>query len=155
MLQQAATGTVFEEQLVTSVDLTRRPFVLECGNGSSVIEAHALMWRRARTRGSAWRARSSAAAASTCATCDGFLFRDKPVVVVGGGDGMEDALVLARTSSSMTVAPPRLFGEHALAQRAGREDHRALAHRNERVPATRRRARRATRTTGLAEAHGR
>lgn len=99
-------NTAFDGQTIKSVDLTQRPFKLTT-NTSNTVMAHSVIV--ATGADSNWldvpgEYEFRGKGISSCATCDGFLFRDRPVVVIGGGDtAMEDALVLARTSSSVTV----------------------------------------------------
>merc|ERR1711871_1287011 len=95
-----------KDDIVTSVDLSKSPFVLTT-NDSSVISTHSIVIATgadSRWLGVPGEHEYRGAGVSSCATCDGFLFKTKPCVVIGGGDSaMEDALVLARTCSSVTV----------------------------------------------------
>ncbi len=101
MRQQAIEfGTVFEAETVLSIDATARPFRVR--TNTSVIETHAIIV--ATGAESNWlnvpgEYDMRGGGVSSCATCDGHMYRGKHVLVVGGGDtAMEDALVLARTS---------------------------------------------------------
>ena len=115
-------NTAFDGQFIKDVDLSSRPFKLTT-NTSIVLHAHAVIV--ATGADSNWldvpgEYEFRGKGISSCATCDGFLYRDKPVVVIGGGDtAMEDALVLARTSSSVTVIHRRdkFRASRVLAQR--------------------------------------
>lgn len=93
-------GTAFEAEMVIGVDVSSRP--LKVITNSSTIETHAIIV--ATGAESNWlnvtgEYELRGGGVSSCATCDGHMYRNKHVIVVGGGDtAMEDALVLARTS---------------------------------------------------------
>ncbi len=102
-------GTRYAEGAVRSVDFTRRPFTL------------ALDGREVKTRALIVAAGASARmlgleseklllghGLSTCATCDGYFFREREIAIIGGGDSaMEEATFLTRFASHVTIVHRR------------------------------------------------
>jgi len=98
-------GAVIHNVDVTAVDFSQRPFVIRTADdeytADSVIVATGAS---ARWLGIPGEARLRGRGVSTCATCDGAFFRDKDIVVVGGGDSaMEEAIFLTRFGRKVTV----------------------------------------------------
>jgi len=96
-------GAEFKAGAVTEVDLTKRPFKIHAGK--EVYEAKALIvaaGASARLLGLKNERELIGHGISTCATCDGYFFRGKPIAVVGGGDSaMEEANFLSRYASKV------------------------------------------------------
>lgn len=96
-------GAQFKAGTVSEVDLTSRPFKIKVGN--EVYEAQALIvaaGASARLLGLKGEKELIGRGLSTCATCDGYFFRGKPIAVVGGGDSaMEESNFLSRYASKV------------------------------------------------------
>ncbi len=107
--QAEVFGAEFKEGNVTRVDLSRRPFTLELGDER--IESRSLIiasGASAKLLGLESEKKLLGHGVSTCATCDGYFFRNKKVVVVGGGDtAAEDALFLTRYASEVGLVHRR------------------------------------------------
>ena len=107
-------GTEFLVTFVNKVDLSRRPFTVWTEDGHEIKAETLIVASGASAK---WLGIPGEAPAphglgglgvSACATCDGFFFKGKPIIVVGGGDtAMEEATFLTRYASRVTVVHRR------------------------------------------------
>ena len=108
--QASHVGAEFVMDHIASVDLARRPFRLEGDSGDSYSCDALIIATGAQAR---WLGLPSEAAfkgygVSACATCDGFFYKGKRVVVVGGGNtAVEEALFLTNFASHVTIVHRR------------------------------------------------
>ena len=106
--QAEHVGTEIVTDIVLKADLSQRPFRLETDSGQIWLAEHLLDHRHRSPRPSRLGLPSEQAfqgfGVSACATCDGFFYRGKDVVVVGGGNtAVEEALFLTNFASKVTV----------------------------------------------------
>lgn len=103
-------GTTFKTGIVQSVDASTRPFKLQVEGLGEVLAETVIVATGASARymGIPGEEDNLGKGVSACATCDGFFFRNKKIIVVGGGDSaMEEANFLTRFASELTLVHRR------------------------------------------------
>lgn len=103
-------GAQFRSGWVVSADLSKRPFTLELEGGEKLQSETLIISTGASAKylGIPGEKENVGRGVSTCATCDGFFFRGKKLIVVGGGDSaMEEANFLTRFATEVTVVHRR------------------------------------------------
>lgn len=103
-------GATIQSGRVSEVDMSKRPFTLFLEDGSQ-LSADSLIistGATAKKLGIPGESDNIGKGVSTCATCDGFFFRNKKIIVIGGGDtAMEEAQFLTRFASEVRVVHRR------------------------------------------------
>ena len=120
--QAAHVGTKLVADHVSKLDLARRPFRIECDSGDVYLTDTLILATGAQARwlniGSEQKFRGYGV--SACATCDGFFYRNKEVLVIGGGNtAVEEALFLTNFAAKVTLVHRRdsLRAERILQER--------------------------------------
>ena len=115
--QAAHVGTKIVTDFVTKLELSQRPFRLTCDSGDVYFAETVVLATGAQARwlGLPSEEKFKGFGVSACATCDGFFYRGKEVVVVGGGNtAVEEALFLTNFASKVTIVHRR---DHFRAER--------------------------------------
>src|SRR5690349_23023916 len=115
--QAEHVGTEIVTDIVTKADLSKRPFRLETDSGQVWVAETLIIATGAQAKwlGLPTEQKFQGFGVSACATCDGFFYRGKEVVVVGGGNtAVEEALYLTNFASQVTIVHRR---DHFRAER--------------------------------------
>lgn len=104
--QAVRFGVVDKFEIITEVDFSKRPFVVTSSSGEQYEGKTVIIATGASARwlGLESEKKLMGRGVTACATCDGAFFKDKEVVVIGGGDSaMEEALFLTKFASKVTI----------------------------------------------------
>jgi thioredoxin reductase (NADPH) len=108
--QAEHVGTKLVADHVNTLDLKQRPFRLECDSGAVYLAETVILATGAQARwlDLACEQKFRGYGVSACATCDGFFYRNKEVLVIGGGNtAVEEALFLTNFASKVTLVHRR------------------------------------------------